>query len=46
VDLSVIFKTNIIFSTSDGKLYEIHSNYPMNAVKYLEMIKTIKTVKT
>jgi len=45
-DLSVIFKTNIIFSTSDGKLYEIHSNYPMNAVKYLEMIKTVKAIKT
>ena len=42
VDLSVIFKTNIIFSTSDGKLYEIHSNHPMSATKYLEMIKALK----
>ena len=42
VDLSVVLKMAILFSTTDGKLYEIHSSQPMSATKYLEMIKTIK----
>ena len=43
VDITVILKMAINFSTVDGKLYELHSTHPMSATKYLEMIKTIKS---
>ena len=44
MDLSVILKMAVLFSTSDGQLYEIHSNHPMSATKYLEMIKMLKAM--
>jgi hypothetical protein len=42
VDISVILKNALNFSTADGKLFEIHSAKPTSATKYLEMIKTLK----
>jgi len=44
VDITVILKMAINFSTVDGKLYELHSTHPISATKYLEMIKTIKAL--
>ncbi|MCL2380034.1 MAG: 1-acyl-sn-glycerol-3-phosphate acyltransferase [Treponema sp.] len=43
-DVSVVLKMALLFSTNDGELYEIHSNHPISATKYLEMIKTIKAM--
>jgi len=46
MDLSFIARMIIIFSTNDGKLYEIHSKHPRSAIKYLEMIKALKSLKS
>jgi len=44
MDLSIIRKMILIFSTNEGKLYEIHSKHPRSAIKYLEMIKALKSL--
>ena len=42
VDMSIITMKTIIFSTRENKIYEIHSNQPRSALKYLELFKAIK----
>ena len=46
VDLSVILKMVLLFSTIDGQLFEIHCRHPISALKYLEMIKMLKSLQT
>lgn len=42
VDMSTITMKTIIFSTKENKVYEVHSEHPRSALKYLEMFKAIK----
>ena len=43
-DMSVLTMKTIIFSTNEGKTFEIHSKKPRSALKYLEMFKAIKSL--
>jgi hypothetical protein len=45
-DLSIITQKTIIFSTTDRQSYEIHSEWPRNAVKYLEAFNILKNEGT
>ena len=45
-DLSIITRMTIIFSTTDRQSYEIHSEWPRNAVKYLEAFILLKNEGT
>ena len=42
VDMAILTMMTIIFSTRENKVYEIHSPYPRNAVKYMELFKAVK----
>lgn len=37
--MSIIIQMNLVFSTVDGLSYEIHSNFPRSAVKYLDLFR-------
>jgi len=44
IEIGIITMQTIIFST-EHKVFEIHSKYPRSALKYMDMINTIKTYK-
>jgi 1-acyl-sn-glycerol-3-phosphate acyltransferase len=43
IDMSGFAMMTIIFSTNENKIFEIHSEYPRSALKYLDMYKAMKT---
>jgi len=44
LDMSGFAMMTIIFSTTDGKVYEIHSKHPRSALKYLDMFKILNQI--
>ena len=46
LDMSIITRMTLIFSTTDHQSYEIHSNWPRNAVKYMDTYRLLKAGKT
>ncbi|GBU27524.1 hypothetical protein R84B8_01057 [Treponema sp. R8-4-B8] len=44
IDIGIITRQTIIFST-EHRVFEIHSKFPRSALKYMDMINTIKTYK-
>lgn len=45
IDMSCFTMMRIIFYTKESKLYEIYSNYPRSALKYLDLFAEIKPKK-
>jgi len=45
IEMSCFARMRIIFSTKKNKLFEIHSQHPRSALKYLDFFKIIKSVK-
>ncbi len=40
-NMSVIIQMNLIFSTEDGVSYELHSDHPRSALKYLDLYREL-----
>jgi hypothetical protein len=45
IDVSAFSVKRLIFSTKDGKFYEINSKHPKCALKYLDFFKAVKSNK-
>ena len=43
IDMSSFARMTLIFSTKENKVYELYSKHPRSALKYMDMLKAVKT---